>query len=64
MNIIIVIVRHELGLLSLFHPRLIVSLKVFQVYLLINVFINTCGMRVAFTYFLSFEMCYKYYRLF
>ena len=60
MIVIIVIIRHELGLAGLFHPRLRVSLKVFQVCLLINMFINTYGVRVAYTYFLPFEICYKY----
>ena len=64
MIVIIVIILHELGLVGLFHPRLRVSLKVFQVYLLINVFINTYGVRVTYTYFLPFEICYKYNRLF
>lgn len=64
MIVMIVIIRHELGLVGLFDPRLRDSLKVFHVYLMINMFINTYRVRVEYAYFRPFEIYYKYYRLF
>ena len=60
MIIFVVIIARTCGPVS---PSSNSHFKVFQVHLLINMFTNA-GMRVAFTDLLSFEIRYKYYRLF